>query len=102
MDQRPKEVTDPREMRQIIDRLAYCGQRMDGKGDFQHSIAASLAANVLMTGKVAGLSHADTMTMLAYHALLAYEKAMDRLIEQVMLNTPRLLVQESNASAQKT
>ena len=32
---------------------------------------------------VHGLSGEDEMTLLAYHALLGYEKAMDRLIDQL-------------------
>jgi hypothetical protein len=72
---------DPRDMRKRIMRAAYRGERLDGK----HGLTVSIAHAVLRTAEHAGYSGEDTMTMLAYHAILQLEQMQDLLTEQVSL-----------------
>lgn len=65
-----------RELRKQITISAFRGERLDGKAH-DLSMAAALARQILTIGEVAGLSGEDTMTLLAYHALVAYEQSID-------------------------
>lgn len=76
-------LTDPREMRKVLQEAARGDARVDGKplGHWSIPPASSLIRNALHAGHHAGWSGEDTMTVLAYHALRVYESAYDRLLD---------------------
>ena len=92
-------LTDPREIRKLLTG-GRPPDRIDGT-DQQWRIpspASNLARNVLTMCKIKGLSGEDTMTMLAYHALMAFEKSTDQQLD--MLNTMpprRIFTKDENA-----
>mgnify|MGYP000031477267 CR=1 FL=1 len=81
----PKDLplTDPREIRKLLTEVAYTGRRIDGANMAERiSIAQSLVRRCRDMAQSSGLSGEDAMTLLAYHALLGYEKTMDLLLEE--------------------
>jgi hypothetical protein len=89
-----KPLTDPREIRKLLTNAAYRGDRIDGKrGRFEGMNTPSLMArNVMQMAECNGYSGEDAMTVLAYHALLYYEDALDRLINDLNLRPSPPLV----------
>jgi hypothetical protein len=87
------ELHDPREMRKVMMLAIHRGDRIDGN-DFPYKInsASALARNVIYSAESMGYSGEDTMTMLAYHALLALEQSNDRLLEMANLSPTPLMV----------
>ena len=92
-------LTDPREMRKLLSRVAYRGDRIDGKDELNAvSAASSLARDVMHMAEAQGLSGEDAMTVLAYHALLQYERTLDMLLHEArMAIKPHSLVIEKEA-----
>lgn len=96
----PQPLSDPRDMRVAIDQAAWRGERIDGSGRPAISCAAGLAKNCLTTARIAGFSGEDTMTLLAYHALLMLEQLNDRLLEFHNLDLrPRVFVKPERLQA---
>ena len=89
-------LTDPREMRKLLSRVAYRGDRIDGKDELNAvSGASSLARNVMHMAEAQGLSGEDAMTVLGYHALLQYERTLDMLLHEAQINPrPPMLIVE--------
>ena len=87
-------LTDPREIRNLLNDAAYRGGRIDGnKAVFGcMNMPASMMRNVMRMAEAQGYSGEDAMTVLAYHALLRYEDALDRLIEQLNITPASPLV----------
>ena len=87
-------LTDPREIRKLLNDAAYRGGRIDGnKAVFGcMNMPASMMRNVMRMAEAQGYSGEDAMTVLAYHALLRYEDALDRLIEQLNITPASPLV----------
>jgi hypothetical protein len=88
-------LTDPREIRKLLNEAAYRGGRIDGNKDSFGcmNMPASMMRNVLRMAEAQGYSGEDAMTVLAYHALLRYEDALDRLIQQLNITpTPHLVM----------
>jgi len=80
-------LNDPREVRKLLTNAAYTGERIDnGKQSNRLSMASGLVRTVRDMAQHAGLSGEDHMTMLAYHALMGYEKCMDMMLDQEMLS----------------
>lgn len=81
----PLALTDPREIRKRLMEVRYgrhYARMSGGYGNGQWPDRCSgLVSAVLNGAEHMGYSGEDTMTMLAYHALLAYEKATDALLE---------------------
>lgn len=77
-----KELTDVREIRKLLDAAAFRGERIDGnpQGFPSISVVASLVRQVMDLGRHQGYSGEDTMTLLAYHALLRYEQMTDQIL----------------------
>ena len=88
MDKPP--VTDPREMRKVIRETAYRGHRFDTSNSA--SLASPIARNVLMAAERDGWSGEDTMTALAYHALLEIDRLYSQLIESVNMQVYRPMI----------
>lgn len=89
-----KQLTDVREMRKAIQRVARRGERLDGK-EHAMSIAASIARNALCAAEYAGMSGEDAMTMLAYYLMLALEENGDRMLD--MFNSmppPKIVIED--------
>ena len=78
-------LNDPREIRKLLDRVAQGRDRVDGTPARIFNLASNITHRVFMVAQHEGLSGEDTMTMLAYHALLAYESAADRAVESIMM-----------------
>jgi hypothetical protein len=99
-----EKILTVREMRQAITRAAYGRERVDGKtlGLGAWPPASPLASKVLRCGEHEGWSGEDTMTVLAYEALKAYEQMHDLVIQNLNahVNPPVRLVPA--ASEQKT
>ena len=87
-------LTDPREIRKLLNDAAYRGGRIDGNKDVFGcmNMPASMMQNVMRMAEAQGYSGEDAMTVLAYHALLRYEDALDRLIEQLNITPASPLV----------
>ena len=88
-------LTDPREIRKLLQEIAYRGSRIDRKesGEYAISMTGNITRHVMQMAEIQGYSGEDTMAMLAYYALLQYESAMDRLLD--MVNTspaPNLVI----------
>ena len=81
-----------REMRQRITRSAFHGGRVDGKKSHMPAPASVMVRNILALGEREGWSGEDTMTMLAYYALLGYEGMYD-LVSNYTLTSLMPLVQ---------
>lgn len=81
-------LTDPREIRKRLTEAAYRGSRIDGleSGSNAMNVPASMVRNVMNMAEANGFSGEDAMTLLAYHALLRYEDALDRLIDQLNIS----------------
>ena len=79
-------LTDPREMRKVLQEAARGDARVDGKplGQWSMPPASSLIRNALHAGHHAGWSGEDTMTVLAYHALRAYESAYESAYDRLL------------------
>lgn len=88
------EPIDPREMRKRITEAARGYDRLDGKPARTFTPAAALMRNTLDASRYLGWSGEDTMTALAYHALLQVEKLTDMVLEQAYL-TPSQPLQRS-------
>jgi len=89
------EPNDTREMRQRINRAGYGYERVDGKemGPSNLPPAAAMIRAVLTAAEYQGLSGEDAMTMLAYNALVGYERLHDHVLQEAMLNpSPPLIV----------
>jgi hypothetical protein len=79
-------LTEPREIRKAMRDAIRRGERIGG-GDtsqFGFNGATALARNIIAMCEFKGYSGEDTMTVLAYHALLRNEKSDDELLN--MLN----------------
>ena len=89
-----KPLTDPREIRKLLAKAAARGDRIDGNRDGFGAMneASVMARNVMKMAEYQGYSGEDAMTVLAYHALLRYEDALDRLIEDLNLRLSPSLV----------
>jgi hypothetical protein len=87
-------VHEIRVMRQKIAKTAFGGDRLDGKPapGYLMSNASSLAKAVLNDAEYRGLSGEDAMTALAFHALIKYEEAMDRLLNIARNNTDKVFI----------
>ena len=89
------ELSDPREIRAMLKRAAYRGERIDGKEMNWTAIstpASTLARRVFDMAEYTGLSGEDAMTILAYHALIAYEGLYDKVLHDVSISpTPIFL-----------
>lgn len=79
------ELIDPREMRKRINEAARGYVRLDGKPARTFTNAASLARNTIDAGRSLGWSGEDTMTALAYQALLQVERLTDMVLEHSYL-----------------
>lgn len=81
------ELTEPREVRKHLLKVMHGRERVDGRRPEGYSMATSSAilCNTVRWGEAQGWSNEDTMTMLAYQALLAYEAIADRMIEGLNL-----------------
>lgn len=90
---------DVREIRQAITTAMRGAVRVDGK-DTRHgySAAGNLARNVIILGEREGWSGEDTMTVLAYHALVALEASQDQLMEVAIHTLPKgIILKDPNA-----
>lgn len=86
-------LTDPREIRKLLSRVAYRGDRIDGKVERNGiSSAGSLTHNVMQMAAAQGLSGEDAMTVLAYHALLQYERTLDMLLHEARITVHGLIL----------
>lgn len=85
-------TNDPREMRKRIHEMARYGTRLDDKESSSVSAAANVALPIMNWGESEGWSGEDTMTAIAYHALLRYEAAMDQLLNAEMLKVPNRVI----------
>jgi len=74
-------LTDPREIRKKLREVAYRSTRIDGPAESGpwHQASFLVRTNLRMSDAT-GMSGEDAMTILAYTALLAYEKATDQLL----------------------
>lgn len=91
------EPKDVREMRQRINRAAYGRERVDGK-DVRDSIppAGALINAIMNLAQRDGWSGEDTMTALAYHALVQYESMYDRVLDGIVISPmPSTILQRS-------
>lgn len=75
-------LTDPREIRKAMMDAIYRGQRFDGGDTARFGVggATAFAHYVIAMCESRGYSGEDTMTVLAYHALLRNEKSDDELL----------------------
>lgn len=75
-------LTDPREMRQRLLRVAYGRERVDDRpiGMTEISPTSALVNFCMRMGEREGWSGEDTMTALAYHALLRCEALQDNVL----------------------
>jgi len=92
--ERKSNLTDPREIRKHLYRAARTGERIDGKpgNHLSVGIEAGLVRRVLDLGIYSGFSGEDTMTVLAYHALLMMEQAYDRVLDvSIATSNPAIL-----------
>lgn len=81
-------LDDPREIRQMLRRAAYRGDRIDGKEPGWSGIAtpaSSLARRVFDMAQYTGLSGEDEMTVLAYNALIMYEQLFDKVLHDASI-----------------
>lgn len=95
--------TDLREMRKAINLAArgeasVGGERGNGWG--MTSPAAPMIRNTMMAGEYAGWSGEDTMTVLAYHALLQFEDIHARFLETMSLLPSTSLIHKSLTNAE--
>ena len=93
-------LTDPREIRKHLHLAAYRGARIGPQAAPERfpSSASSLARNCLRMGEAMGYSGEDTMTALAYHALVQLERVTDLMLAEAALRpSPGIVL----ASAQK-
>lgn len=82
--------TSIQEMRQRITRASAGRERVDGRpvrGVMGPSSAAPIIRTARHLADREGLSGEDMMTMIAYQALVSYEAAMDRLLDDASLRT---------------
>ena len=86
------QLTDPREIRKLLQQVARGTQRVDGKdcSRSSYSQASGIVHQTYCMCDFRGLSGEDKFTLLAYHSLLMFEKVMDQRIEEAMLN-PNLM-----------
>lgn len=83
-------LDDPREIRKLLMDVAFRDSRIDGNNVNYNAInaPASMVHHVMNMARARGYSGEDTMTVLAYHALLRYEDALDRLLNTTILTAP--------------
>jgi len=84
----PIKPDDVRAMRQRIFRAHRVSfERIDGKqlSPFHIARGSAIVRHVLNMAEIHGWSGEDTMTAMAYHALLGLEAATDRLLEGMFL-----------------
>lgn len=88
------ETIDPREMRKRIAEASRRGTPVSGKAvpPGQMTVGGVLARHIMIFAEREGMSGEDTMTMLAYHALIALEQSQARLLEMAMLTPAQPLV----------
>ena len=80
--------TTPNEVRKLLQEVAYGQRHIDGKYysfSDRYDLTNSLVHQVFSAANFHGWSGEDRMTMLAYHALLAYSKMAGEHLH--MLNT---------------
>lgn len=90
-----------REMRQRITLNARRGDRVDGKPPKYSrpmSMTSALVSHILRSAEYEGFSGEDAMTVLAYHALVQLEEAMDRELDRASIEIPNLLIPKDPAS----
>jgi hypothetical protein len=88
---------DPNEMRRLIAAAAYGDARVDQKpvGLAGMSWCSVMIHNCVRAAEHRGLSGEDKYTMIAYHALIAYEKLSDIVQDYVRTNPqPLVMVKE--------
>jgi hypothetical protein len=82
-----KELTDVREMRKALRDMSYTGSNLGGDRP-DYGPTAALARNCLRAAEAQGFSGEDTMTLVAYHAILQLEKAYGMLLANPSLASP--------------
>ncbi len=92
-------LNDPREIRKLLKEVAYRGTRIDGNLYDMRALnmSAQVVGHVMKMSEAQGYSGEDAMTLLAYHALLRYEAALDRLLEQAFLTPSAPVILSSSA-----
>jgi hypothetical protein len=101
-DKKLAPLTDMREVRKLFRAAARGEQRIDGSPIRMVCYAANLLRNAQDLAAYRGFSGEDEMTLIAYQALLAYEKAMDTLLQHVSLNIlPHLVFQQQSEESDK-
>jgi hypothetical protein len=84
--------TDPREMRKVLDAIAFRGASLqpDGK-EWEYSYASATVRQCMDLGRHQGLSGEDTMTLIAYHLLVRCDSLSKLALQNAVLNpTPKL------------
>jgi len=81
------QLTDPREMRQRLRRVAYGRDRIDGRPVSMAEISptSALVNACMRMGEREGWSGEDTMTALAYHALRRCEALQDSMLYEASI-----------------
>lgn len=97
MTEKKPPLTDPREIRKHLREVLYRGGRIDCQEHRRGLIApvSGLVRHLMTHCEIEGMSGEDTWTIVAYHALLEWESAMDRLIDNAMRGQPVIVVPES-------
>lgn len=88
-------LTEPREIRKSMMDAIRRGERIDGGDSSMMGAigACSLARHIITMCESQGYSGEDTMTVLAYHALLRNEKSDDELLNMLnMLAFPPYII----------
>jgi len=96
-----KPLTDPREIRKLLQDVGRGRGRIDSPDDTwgMQNAASSLIHIVDSLAYHAGLSGEDHMTLLAYHALLQLERVMGKYIDMVSIapSQPTVMPRASTA-----
>lgn len=87
MDMSPEGI---RQMRLKIVMAKHRGDRMDGRypSQMETSPVAYQLRAIMHAAEAQGISGEDVMTVLAYHALVEWEKMYDRALGDLMINLP--------------
>jgi hypothetical protein len=75
-----EQLNDANEIRKLLDEVAYGARNIDGEypsGNTPFDLTNSLVRRCFDLARYTGMSGEDRMTVLAYHALLAYKKISD-------------------------
>lgn len=93
-------LTDPRDMRIAIDRVARLGETLSGKSFGSLSGSGSIAQSMRLHATARGLSGEDHMTVLAYHALLRLESVTHQFLCHLNSTPPTRLAAAIIAAAE--